>query len=189
MSKVLVLLAQGCEELEAVTVIDVLRRGGIDVVAAGLDDRVIEASRGVALMPDTTLDLALAMGEFAMVVLPGGMGGTQVLCRDERVLETVRCFVESERLVGAICAGPLVLQAAGVLDGRRATCHPGVRGQLRCTAALPDRVVRDGVIVTSQGPGTTFEFALALIAATDGAALARSVADGLLLPPGCSWPA
>ncbi len=188
MRNALVPLADGVEEMEAVIVVDVLRRARWNVTVAAVGPLTVTASRGVRLVGDTEW-AAVDPAAFDVLVLPGGMGGTQVLCRDERVLETVRCFVESERLVGAICAGPLVLQAAGVLDGRRATCHPGVRGQLRCTAALPDRVVRDGVIVTSQGPGTTFEFALALIAATDGAALARSVADGLLLPPGCSWPA
>lgn len=164
MSKVLVLLAQGCEELEAVTVIDVLRRGGIDVVAAGLDDRVIEASRGVALMPDTTLDLALGMGDFGMIVLPGGMGGTNALAADARVAKLLQDMAAAGKYVCSICAAALVLAKAGLLRGRTFTSYPGVvdadvSGGTNTGAA----VEVDGNLITSRGPGTAMDFALYLV--------------------------
>ncbi len=164
MSKVLVLLAQGCEELEAVTIIDVLRRGGIDVVAAGLDDRPIEASRGVRLLPDTTLDLALGMGQFDMVVLPGGMGGTNALAADPRVAKLTQDMAAAGSFVCAICAAPLVLAKAGLLQGKSFTIYPGVMEAETyggtCTGAA---IQVDEKIITSRGPGTAMDFALYLV--------------------------
>ena len=181
MSKVLVLLAQGCEELEAVTIIDVLRRGGIDVVAAGLDDSVIEASRGVALMPDTTLDLALGMGNFNMVVLPGGMGGTNALAADGRVIKLVQDMAAAGKHVCAICAAPLVLEKAGLLKGRAFTAYPGVvaggtDGSVNTGAA----VETDGKIITSRGPGTAMDFALRLVEVLAGRDMRDTVEKGLV---------
>ena len=164
MSKVLVLLAQGCEELEAVTVIDVLRRGGIDVVAAGLDDRAIEASRGVGLLPDTTLDHALGMGEFEMVVLPGGMGGTSALAADARVVALLQGMAAAGNYVCAICAAPLVLAKAGLLQGRKFTAYPGVvDGPVSGGTNTGAAIEADGKIITSRGPGTAMDFALHLV--------------------------
>ena len=186
MARVLVPLADGVEELEAVTLIDVLRRAKWEVVSAGLAGPSVRASRGVVLVPDADWHAVDPM-TFDVLAIPGGAAGADALSRDEGVLEAVRCFAESGRLLAAICAGPLVLQAAGVLDGRRATCHPGVASRLTVTARLPERVVTDGNIVTSQGPGTAMELARALIARGDGADAARAVAEGLVLAPGVTW--
>ncbi len=181
MSKVLVLLAQGSEELEAVTIIDLLRRGGIDVVAAGLDDRVIEASRGVLLMPDTTLDLALGMGDFAMVVLPGGMGGANALSADPRVAGLLQDMAAAGKHVCAICAAPMVLAKAGLLRGRAYTAYPGVvdhagEGSINTGAA----VEQDGGIITSRGPGTAMDFALHLVEVLAGRDTRDKVEKGLV---------
>ncbi len=181
MSKVLVLLAQGCEELEAVTIIDVLRRGGIDVVAAGLDDRPIEASRGVGLLPDTTLDLALGMGDFTMVVLPGGMGGTNALAADPRVIKLLHDMAAAGKHVCAICAAPSVLAKAGLLKGRAYTAYPGVidaagDGSVNTGAA----VETDGKIITSRGPGTAMDFALQLVEVLAGRDMRGTVEKGLV---------
>lgn len=164
MARVLVPLAHGCEELEAVTVIDVLRRAGIEVVTAGLEEGPVEASRGVKLVPDTTLDEALAHEDFDMVVLPGGGPGAKRLAADERVTELLRRLADSEKFTAAICAAPRVLAGAGLLRGRRATSFPGALDGLEHGADyVEEAVVQDGKVVTSRGPGTAMDFALHLV--------------------------
>jgi protein deglycase len=164
MASVLVPLADGCEELEAVTIIDLLRRAEIRVVTAGLTGGLITASRGVQLVPDTTLDEALAE-EYDMVVLPGGGPGTENLDRDPRVRELLRAMAESGKFTAAICAAPKVLAHSGVLEGKRATGYPGVLEQMDLTDVQldPSAVVVDGKVITSRGPGTAMDFALQLI--------------------------
>jgi 4-methyl-5(b-hydroxyethyl)-thiazole monophosphate biosynthesis len=164
MPRVLIPLAQGCEELEAVTVIDLLRRAGIDVVTAGLDDRVVTASRGVRLVPDAVL--ADVMEEdFDMIVLPGGLPGADHLDEDPRVHALLKSMSGSGRFTAAICAAPKVLASAGLLDDKSATSYPGIIDamDLASTRVLQDPVVIDGKVVTSRGPGTAMDFALALI--------------------------
>ncbi len=180
MKSALVPLADGTEEMEATIIIDVLRRAGWDVVAAGVTGTTIDASRGVRLLADDDWHAVDPSG-FDALVIPGGAAGTENLSGNQSVLETVRCFVESDRLVGAICAGPLVLQAAGILEGRRVTCHPGVAGQLTATDRVEERVVIDGKLITSQGPGTAMEFALVIIEALEGQEAADNVRGGLIL--------
>ena len=137
MASVLVPLAQGCEELEAITVVDLLRRAGIDVVTAGLDDRPVRASRGSVLLPDMTLDQALER-DYDMVVLPGGLPGADHLDNDERVHDLLKSMAGSGGYTAAICAAPKVLASAGLLDGRR-IAHTGLVQCGRCElSALPD---------------------------------------------------
>lgn len=160
--KVLVMLAQGCEEIEAVTVIDILRRAGIEVTSAGLDDLPVLGSHSIMLSADTTLDLAQHQ-DFDMIVLPGGMPGTTNLRNDKRLTALLQKMAQQGRQVAAICAAPSVLAAAGLLDGRKATCYP------TCLDAFPKvnrqaaAVVEDGNLTTSRGPGTAMDFALALV--------------------------
>lgn len=180
MSKVLVPLAEGVEEMEAVIVIDTLRRARFEVVTAGLKEGPLTASRGVRLIPDTTLD-AVNVGDFDALVLPGGKG-VQLLLADERVLSAVRSVHRNGRWVAAVCAAPLVLQKAGILDGRKATCFPGVAQQLTATRRLEDRVVVDGRIITSQGAGTSLEFALEIVRQLGGRNLAGQVAEEMVAP-------
>ncbi len=163
MPNVLVPLANGCEELEAVTIIDLLRRAGIDVTVAGLEDGLVTASRGVLLQPEISLDEALTK-DYDMVVLPGGGPGSDRLNEDDRIHELLVSMANSEKFTAAICAAPKVLVNAGVLDGKRATCYPGVMD----AADLPgldngQAVVQDGKVVTSRGPGTAIDFTLTLI--------------------------
>ena len=180
MASVLVPLAQGCEELEAVTVIDLLRRAGIEVVTAGLDAGPVRASRGTRLLPDMSLDEALRR-DYDMVVLPGGLPGADHLRDDARVLELLRRMAAAGKYTAAICAAPKVLAAAGLLDGRRATAYPGTLDGLdipRLERAA-DAVVRDGTVVTSRGPGTAMDFALELIEILAGHAMRVRVEAGL----------
>jgi len=180
MPTVLVPLARGVEEMEAVMIVDVLRRAQWTVVAAGLEDGPVTASRGVRLVPDRTWSDILP-GRFDVLVLPGGGPGAERLAADERILNAIREFHAAGKWMGAVCAAPLVLQAAGILGGRQVTCHPGVAAKLTATARLSDRVVVDGRLVTSQGPGTCFEFALTLVRLIDGPAKATTLADALVL--------
>ena len=164
MASVLVPLAQGCEELEAVTVVDLLRRAGIDVITAGLDAQPVHASRGVTLLPDMSLDAALQL-EFDMVVLPGGLPGADHLRDDPRVIDLLKKMAAADRYTAAICAAPRVLAHAGLLDGKRATSFPGALDVDTVPGIEYQEapVVVDGKVITSRGPGTAMDFALTLI--------------------------
>ena len=162
MATVLVPLAEGCEELEAVTIIDLLRRANVTVVVAGLAAGPVTASRGVVLVPDVTLDTVLDR-DFDLIVLPGGLGGAQRLEADQRIAALLHRQAEQGRYVGAICAAPKVLASAGLLNYREATAYPGIldgQTEIRLSSAA---IVRDGTFITSRGPGTAMDFALVLI--------------------------
>ena len=179
--RVLVPLAQGCEELEAVTIIDLLRRAEIEVVTAGLTEGPVKASRDTVLLPDTTLD-AVADQDFDMVVLPGGLPGAQYLEDDPRVRDILRRHAERGAYTAAICAAPKVLAGAGLLDGKQATCYPGcVKPEdfprLHLTG---DPVVIDGRVVTGRGPGSAMDFALALIESLAGRERREAVESALI---------
>ncbi len=178
---VLVPLAEGFEELEAVALIDVLRRGEIAVIVAGLKPGAVRGSHGITLQPDTTLaevDPAILDG----VVLPGGMPGTLGLMECEPLLAIVRRLHAAGRPTAAICAAPLVLHAAGILTGVPVTAHPSVRQKLPGAKVLDEpRIVKSGTIWTSQGPGTAIEFALAIVAELRGEELARRLGAAMLV--------
>ncbi|MCL4315674.1 MAG: DJ-1/PfpI family protein [Gammaproteobacteria bacterium] len=178
--KVLVPLAQGCEELEAVTIIDLLRRAEITVVSAGLDAGPVRASRGTRLLPDATLDEALKQ-DYDMVVLPGGQPGSDNLNRDPRVHALLKRMADSGKFTAAICAAPSVLAHAGLLKGKHATSFPGVLEELSHSGViLQDQpVVKDGKIITSKGPGTAMDFALELIELLSGKEKRAQVEAGL----------
>lgn len=180
MPTVLVPIAPGVEEMEAVIVIDVLRRAQWTVIAAGTEPGPITAARGTRLVPDRLLAEGMA-GDFDILMIPGGGPGTERLLADRRVLDIVREFHKADKWIGAVCAAPLVLQAAGILAGRKVTCHPAVAQRMTAATRLNERVVVDGRIVTSQGPGTSFEFALAMVRLVDGPEKAASLAEAMVL--------
>ena len=179
MKTVLIPLAQGCEELEAVTVIDILRRAGITVVTAGLDDQAVKASRGVVLIPDTTLDEAIKQS-FDMVVLPGGLPGADHLDNDPRIHQLLKETQQQGKYVAAICAAPKVLANAGLLTNKSATAYPGVLEEMPDMHLVDAPVVKDGQIVTSRGPGTAMDFALELIEILVGSDTRNQVEAGLV---------
>ncbi len=183
MASVLVPLAPGCEELEAVTIVDLLRRAGIDVVTAGLDDQPVRASRGTVLIPDMALDQALAQ-EYDMVVLPGGLPGADHLARDPRVTGLLRQMAAAGKYTAAICAAPKVLAHSGLLDGKRATCYPGSMEPESVPGMQysEEPVVADGKVITSRGPGTAMDFALQLIETLTGEQMRAQVEAGLQRP-------
>lgn len=163
--QVIVPLAQGCEELEAVTIIDLLVRAGITVTSVSLDDnKHIIASRGVRLVADTMLSEVSAQ-DFDMVVLPGGLPGANYL-NDSMLLQNfLQEMASKQAYIGAICAAPKVLVSSGLLDNKQATSYPGHIDQhpAKNMIYLQQPVVIDGNIITSRGPGTAIDFALTLI--------------------------
>lgn len=181
MAKVLVPLAEGCEEIEAVTIIDLLRRAGIDVVVAGLKAGIVTASRGVQLVPDVTLDVAL-QHDYDMVVLPGGMPGAANLKDDARMIALLKKMAAAGQYTAAICAAPMVLAEAGLLDGKQATSYPGFLDAIPGVTLSAAAVVQDGKVLTSRGPGTAMDFALALIEVLSGAEKRQQVESALLRP-------
>ncbi len=181
MARVLVPLAEGCEELEAVTIIDILRRADIEVITAGLQPGIVKASRGTQLMPDMTLDAAL-LEKYDMVVLPGGMPGAKHLKEDPRILSLLKKMAGEDKYTAAICAAPTVLAEAGLLKGKKATSYPGFLDKMALpdTHCLADAVVRDGKVLTSRGPGTAMDFALALVEVLSGRETRDQVEAGLV---------
>ncbi|WP_028950834.1 DJ-1 family glyoxalase III [Sulfurihydrogenibium subterraneum] len=162
MAKVLVPLADGFEEIEAISIVDILRRAGIEVVITGLHDGYIESARGVKVIPDTTIDKVSA-DEFDMIVLPGGQPGTDNLNKDERVKKLIQDFYNKGKLTGAICAAPYVLASAGILHGKKATSYPTYKDKLGDVNYLEESVVEDSNVLTSRGPGTAACFALKIV--------------------------
>lgn len=164
MKHVLVPLAPGFEDLEATTIVDLLRRAGIDVVTAGLQPGLVQGARGLRVQPDASLDEVLGR-DFDMIALPGGMPGAENLKNDPRILALLKKTAAAGHYTVAICAAPIALARAGLLDGKHATSYPGFVEKL----AIPglrfstDAVVVDGKVVTSRGPGTAMDFALKLI--------------------------
>lgn len=183
MATVLVPLAEGAEELEAVTIIDLLRRAGIDVVVAGLQSGPVKCARGTVIQPDTTLEAAIA-DTYDMIVLPGGQPGATNLENDARVVQLLKQMAAKSRYTAAICAAPKVLAVAGLLDGKRATSFPGSLDNMhfpRIHLEAKD-VVTDHHVVTSRGPGTAMDFALELIRLLEGDAVRDKVEAGLQRP-------
>ncbi len=179
MKSVLVLFADGSEELEAVTVINILRRGGVTVTLAGLHGGALRGSRGTVLQPDTTLDEALTH-DYDMVVLPGGQPGSNNLKSDARVIKLVQRMAAQGLYVSAICAAPSVLATAGLLDGKHATSFPGSLDPFPKVLRQPQAVIEDGRLITSRGPGTAMDFALTLLERLAGKAKRDEVEAGLV---------
>jgi 4-methyl-5(b-hydroxyethyl)-thiazole monophosphate biosynthesis len=169
MLHVLVPLAQGCEELEAITITDLLVRAGISVTTCGLDEHPVKASRGTTIIPDTSINDVMAE-TFDLIVLPGGLPGADHL-RDNVQLQTLmKKQADENKYLAAICAAPKALAQAGLLDGKTATSYPGVLDALdNKNISISTRAVEiDGNIVTSRGPGTAMDFALTLIELLEG---------------------
>ncbi|MBI5562187.1 MAG: DJ-1/PfpI family protein [Deltaproteobacteria bacterium] len=179
MKKVLMPLAPGFEEVEALTVVDILRRAGAEVVIAGTVEGVITGRNGIHVVADAALDKCMDAA-FDMVVLPGGAAGTENLKKDERVRRLIQRMNAEGRLVTAICAAPGVLSAAGLTKGKTITSHPSARAGLIAGRISEDRVVTDGNIITSQGPGTAMEFAFRLVEALFGPEKVKEVNNGVL---------
>jgi protein deglycase len=180
MIRALIPIADGCEEMEAVIVADTLRRAGWEVVLAGLHGITpVTGSRKVKLIPDARWE-DIDLLSFDLLVLPGGAGGTRALCEHDGIQETIRIFDIEEKWIGAICAAPLALHKAGILNNRSFTCYPGVEQEMHRPDRANEAVVTDRNLITSQGPGTAFDFALKLIEQIESPSAAEKVRRGLI---------
>lgn len=181
--KTLVLLADGAEEIEAITIIDVLRRADIDVYGVSIGDlKRYKGAHGIwssadMLMEDIDLD---DLSDIEAIIIPGGTEGTENLAADKRVISLIQKANEEDKIIGAICAGPNVLEVAAILEGVKFTSYPGLESSISGDFQN-DNVVKDGNIVTSRGPATAMLFALELVGLLKGNEKKEEVGQGLLI--------
>lgn len=174
--RVLCLIMDGFEEIELITPVDLLRRAGVEVVVASLGNQISTGRNGIRVEADVRLDNQKSNG-FDMLLIPGGPG-VDALRQDGRAAILASEFSEQGKWIAAICAAPLVLMDAGLLDGRNFTAHQSVRSLL--TGALAERVVENGNLITSRGAGTALDFGLTLVTCLCGKSAADAVAANIM---------
>jgi len=177
MKKILVAIAPGFEEIETITIVDILRRAGARVTLGATVEGVLKGSRGIKIEPDELLDTVLEK-DFDLICLPGGQPGTDNLKNDERIEKILTRMQQEDKYIAAICAAPTVLQKAGILKGKSITCHPSIKSHFG--SYIKDRVVVDGKVITSQSPGTAMEFSFKLVEILFGSERLKKVNDGVL---------
>jgi 4-methyl-5(b-hydroxyethyl)-thiazole monophosphate biosynthesis len=181
MKKVIVCLADGFEEIEAVGIIDVLRRADLPVtIVSIMSGREVTGAHGIQLKADALFG-AVDFSGYDLLVLPGGMPGAANLREHKGLKEKILEFDRKGKLLGAICAAPMVFGNLGLLEGRSATCYPGFGEQLGNAKVTSEPVEVDGHIVTGRGPGLVFTFALKLVEKTCGKEKADAIAGQMLL--------
>lgn len=177
---VYVFLATGFEEIEALTAVDLLRRAEIQVKTVSImEDKMVYGAHGIGVEADILFREGL-YDKCAMLILPGGMPGTENLCNHKGLNEELKDFAAAGKPVAAICAAPMVLGRAGLLRGHKATIYAGMEAELAGAQAMDERVVVSGNMITSKGPGTAMDFALALIEYLKGGQKANEIAAELL---------
>ena len=180
MSRLGIFIADGCEEVEALTVVDIVRRAKLEIDMISINGtKQVTSSRNVTFMTDTTKEEA-DFSAYDGIILPGGMPGTIHLGEDETVNRVIKEFATAGKLVAAICAAPSVLGQAGILEGKKATCHPGFEEKLTGADCKLDPVVCDGNIITSRGMGTAIPFALEIVRYFKDDAAVEKVKGGLV---------
>ena len=180
MKRALVLVATGFEEIETITVIDILRRANIEVVSAGIEPGEITGSRKIKIVPDVQLNKVVNDENFDMIVLPGGIPGTTNLKKDEGVKKIIERMYKQGKYTAAICAAPTVLSAIGLTTGKNITSHPSVKNELQYESYKEDMVVVDGQIITSRSPGTAMEFAMKLVEILVGKEMVEEINKGVM---------
>lgn len=180
MAKIGVFMADGCEEIEALTVVDIARRAGIETAMISISgDKEVTSSHKVIFktdIPAEFMDYDMLDG----IVLPGGMPGTKHLAANEYVQKVIADFAKAGKLVAAICAAPSVLGEAGLLEGKTATCYPGFEDKLLGATTSLEPVVVDGNIITSRGMGTAIDFSLAIVAYLVDEEKAEKIREGII---------
>ena len=177
-----VFLAEGFDEIEALTVVDILRRVNIAVKTVSISGEYkVNGAHGITVTADKLIS-NVRLNDAALLVLPGGMPGTLNLKECEPLMDMVKQFAQTNRRIAAICAAPTILGGLGLLEGKKACCYPGMEGQLTGAKVLKDEVVTDGNITTSRGLGTAIPFALELVrifdSATEAGALKNKIVYG-----------
>ncbi len=180
MSKVAVMLADGFEDVEAITAIDLMRRAGIEVTTVSVnEDETVTTSHKIVLKADAVLSRT-DLDVFDLIVLPGGMPGTLNLGKTKALTDKIIEFNSKGKMLGAICAAPTVFGGLGILEGKKACCYPGMEDGLTGAQKCTDNVVVDGNIITSRGVGTAIDFALAIITALVDKKTADDIAEGIV---------
>lgn len=180
MSKVLIFMAEGHEEIEALTVVDLLRRAGIDICMVSITgDKKVTGSHGITTVCDKLIE-TVNFDDADMLVLPGGMPGTINLGECELLMDQVHGFNTSKKGLAAICAAPTVFGKAGILQGKKATCYTGMEADLKGADVSTDAVCHDGHIITSRGMGTAIPFALEIIRTFQGDEAAEKLAKSIV---------
>ncbi|MCQ2417429.1 MAG: DJ-1/PfpI family protein [Oscillospiraceae bacterium] len=175
-----VFLAEGCEEIEALTPVDCLRRAGKQVITVGVGSKVITGSHGISITADMTENEVQLNDSLEMVVLPGGMPGTLHLGESEAVKSAVMYAFSHDRFVTAICAAPSVLGDMGLLKGKKAVCYPGFETRMTGCISADQSAVRDGKIITGKGPGAAMDFSLLLVEALCGSEKKEQLAASMV---------
>lgn len=182
MSKIAVFFAEGYEEIEALTVVDLCRRAGIETVMVGVtDEKCVTGSHGIPVVMDIGL-LDVDFDALDMIVLPGGMPGTKNLEACELLMEKVDAFYVAGKDVAAICAAPSILGHRGILNGKRACCYPGFEEHLTGAAVSENSVETDGNVITGRGMGCAIDFSLAIVEKYAGYENAKSLGRGIIYP-------
>lgn len=179
MSKILVPLAQGFEEIEAITIIDILRRAGADVIVASLDKRNVIGSHGLKVIADTVLEEVLDE-HFEMVILPGGVPGAPNLMSDPRIIQLLKDQAANNKTSAAICAAPAVLQAAGLTESKQITSHPAWADKMTTAIHTGARVETAELLVTGQAAGSAMEFSFKIVELLYGTDKVDEVNEGVL---------
>ncbi len=180
MAKGLLMIADGTEEMEAIITADVLRRADWHIDICSLDNTTIVASRKIKIVADISLNEANC-NDYEIIILPGGAKGVENFIKSKMLMQIVKEMFEKKLYIAAICAAPMVLKEAGILAGKKFTCHPSVIQQILPFVPLKERVVVDGKVITAQGPGVSFEFALKIVEVIDGIEKSKKLAQELLL--------
>ena len=177
---VYVFLAHGFEEIEALTAVDLLRRADVQVKTVSImDEKLVYGAHGIGVEADILFKEAL-FDKCAMLIFPGGMPGTTNLCNHKELISEIQDFAKTGKPVAAICAAPMILAKAGLFDGHEATIYPGMETELVGAVPTAGNVVKSGNLITSKGPGTAMDFALALIAELKGDDIAKEIKDELI---------
>lgn len=180
MSKIGIFMADGCEEIEGLTVVDIVRRAGIDITTISISDKKeVAGAHGITFLTDAKKD-EVDFSTLEGIVLPGGMPGTINLGADETVDKVIREFAAGGKLVAAICAAPSVLGQAGLLNGKHATSYPGFEPKLTGAVTSEDPVVQDGNVITSRGMGTAIAFALEIVSYFTDKKTADKLAESII---------
>lgn len=177
MKKVCVLLAEGFEEIEALTVSDIMRRANVICDLVSIDEKIVKSNHGLAVQSDKIFTEDML---YDLVVIPGGMPGATNLRDDDRIIKFVQKQNKENKLIAAICAGPIVFGKAGIIDGKNITSYPGFDDHLQGCRYLTDAVVVDGNIITSRGPATAMAFAYKLLEVLGYGDEAKRISEAML---------
>ncbi len=183
MAKILVPLAPGFEEIEAVTIIDILRRAQLDVTTVSLGTLEVTGAHNISIRCDSSID-SIQSKDYDMMILPGGQPGTDNLKADDRVIKLLQEFAQADKMYGAICAAPSVLAHAGLIQDKTVTSFPSYADKLGRVHYTEKRVALDHKVITSRGAGTAGEFALAIVALFKGQGIADQLQGSMLYPRG-----